>query len=297
MVLTIIGLMGYIAPLFAISISYFSIKSSVDFQRVMWLYCFVAVALALTVLLSFSGYQHPLLDEVGVGLLIYDQGTVLKAHSGFMRSSEIAGWHMGSAACFLLILSFASTKRSAVIFSVVAIVLLLIAIGLTGRRKMIMQFFVFLCLYSSFYMYFRRAISSQVLVAVVLILAVFWGISSYVFPTFAGENIDLYYARGISVFGDADDRFRELGLGSIKWAIDRVGWLGAGVGVAAQGTQGLGVSIAGGAGEGGLGKIVVELGVPGLLICAWLMWTTILFFRKTLYFCLLYTSPSPRDRG
>lgn len=147
-----------------------------------------------------------------------------------------------------------------------------------------MQFFVFLSLYVLFYLYFRRAISAQILTGTLLVLGLFWGVSFYIFPSLSDFGIDLYYARGISVFGDANDRFQELGLGSIKWAINRVGWFGGGIGIASQGTGSLGINIAGGAGEGGLGKIVAELGVPGLLLCIWLAWMTFAFFRKTLRF-------------
>lgn len=283
-ILTMIGLMAYFSPLLAISISYFSINKSDVFKKLLWFYSVIAVLLAITVLMSFSGYENILLNEVGEGLIIYDQGTILKAHAGFMRSSEIAGWHMGAAASFLVILSFASGKRSSAVICSMVILLLLIAITLTGRRKMIMQFFIFLSIYAMFYLYLRRALSLQMFVVAALILVSIWGISVYLFPSISSSEIDLYYARGISVFGDANERFRQLGLGSISWAINRVGWLGGGVGIAAQGTNSLGVNIAGGAGEGGLGKIVVELGVPGLIICTWLAWMTFSFFLKTLRF-------------
>jgi hypothetical protein len=64
------------------------------------------------------------------------------------------------------------------------------------------------------------------------------------------------------------DRFVNLGLASIAWGINAGGFFGLGTGVGSQGTQHFsgGSVIAGGAAEGGLGKIVVELGVPGLLL-------------------------------
>ena len=62
-----------------------------------------------------------------------------------------------------------------------------------------------------------------------------------------------------------------LGLEPVQWAIDGFGWLGGGLGVASQGAQhfGGGAEVFGGAGEGGLGKITAELGVPGLVIALW----------------------------
>ena len=56
------------------------------------------------------------------------------------------------------------------------------------------------------------------------------------------------------------------------WAYDSFGLLGAGLGVGTQGTQhfGGGGDIGAGVAEGGLGKIAVELGIPGLLLMGWL---------------------------
>ncbi len=70
---------------------------------------------------------------------------------------------------------------------------------------------------------------------------------------------------------DVADRFVDLGLEPVQWAIEGFGWLGGGLGIASQGAQhfGGGAEVFGGAGEGGLGKITAELGVPGLLIALW----------------------------
>jgi hypothetical protein len=55
------------------------------------------------------------------------------------------------------------------------------------------------------------------------------------------------------------------------WAYDSFGLFGAGLGAGTQGTQhfGGGGALAGAA-EGGLGKITLELGVPGLFVIGWI---------------------------
>jgi hypothetical protein len=70
------------------------------------------------------------------------------------------------------------------------------------------------------------------------------------------------------VFGEAADRFEKLGLGSIAGAVRAAGPWGLGAGSVGQGTQHFG-GVSGSArynAEGGLGKITVELGIPGLLL-------------------------------
>src|SRR5215469_1380723 len=55
------------------------------------------------------------------------------------------------------------------------------------------------------------------------------------------------------------------------WAYDGFGLFGAGLGAGTQGAQHFGGGGAkAGAAEGGLGKITLELGVPGLFVMGWI---------------------------
>ena len=78
----------------------------------------------------------------------------------------------------------------------------------------------------------------------------------------------LYVQRSQTVFRDVPSRFVDLGIAPVMWAYDRFGPLGAGLGVGTQGTQHFSGAISGAA-EGGLGKITVELGIPGLFVMGW----------------------------
>ena len=72
------------------------------------------------------------------------------------------------------------------------------------------------------------------------------------------------------MFQDAPARFVELGIAPIMWAYNGFGVFGAGLGVGTQGAQHFGAdAIDAGAAEGGLGKITLELGVPGLFLTGW----------------------------
>jgi len=87
------------------------------------------------------------------------------------------------------------------------------------------------------------------------------------------QRIEGYAARGQSVFADLPARVNELGIQPILWAVGRFGWLGAGLGTGSQGTNAIAEAnnIDRGASEGGLGKIAMELGIPGLFMAAWLV--------------------------
>jgi hypothetical protein len=79
-----------------------------------------------------------------------------------------------------------------------------------------------------------------------------------------------YSRRAQTVFEDIPGRINDIGLQPIGWAVDQFGWMGAGLGVGSQGTASFGVNTSGAA-EGGLGKLAVELGLPGVALVGWLL--------------------------
>ncbi len=281
-VIPVLGLVFYMAPLVAVSIGYAQFSSFKPMRSFLQMHIAFSVVVAATVLMSFFGVESVLFGEVGSGITIYDQGTILTAHSGIMRSSEVAGWHMGAAVCFLLILLANRNSLGSLLIASAVITLLLSAIILTGRRKMIFQAVMFGVLYFPFLrLYQKRLASGYFVTATALSVALVLAAIS-IFPMFANSEFELYLLRGSSVFGDATDRFSNLGLGSVAWAIERFGLLGGGLGVAAQGAQHFGGAIASGAGEGGLGKIVSELGAVSLVIIAWLIYVIAIHIHRSL---------------
>ncbi len=270
--LTGIGLMSYLAPVIALSVTYHYFRNLNDFLPLILFYLGAAILVCAGVFLSFFGFDWRVLQEVGAGLVIYDVGTILKAHPGFMRVSEIAAWHLGAAVCFTIVLvNVRRDTRTSVLMGVL-VTLFIAAILMTGRRKMIMQILQFLIFYSVLLLYFRNAISGRFVAAVAVAALVFWMSIEVLFPGGYGSQFDLYVKRGASVFTDVFERMYQLGYSPIEWAINRVGVFGAGVGIGSQGAALFWADrhIAGGAGEGGLGKITLELGVPGLVLIFWL---------------------------
>lgn len=283
---TTLGAIFYVAPLLAIIIGYSQFYRFEIVRGFMVIFSVLALVAAVSVLLAFSGFQSPLLNEVGGGLIIYDQGTILKAHSGVMRSSEIAGWHMGACVCFLIILTADKASLASILLASVLIVLLISSIILTGRRKMILQIVVFSTIYIPLLRFYQGALSMRFMLVVMTAIGI---LSMFIYtfvPSLAGGDYELYLARGTSVFGDAGERFSTLGIGSIAWAYNLHGFLGGGLGVATQGSQHFIEGFVGGAGEGGLGKLVSELGIIALLIVPWLAYA----FAVHLHRCLQLVS-------
>jgi len=265
-ILTGIGVMSYTAPIFAMIVGYYAFDNNERIWQLFRIYLVGGAFLVLTVYLSFLGFDWEFIKEVGAGLIIYDQGTVIQAHSGFMRSSEIAAWHMASATCFLIIVNVSSKKPVALPLSVLFGLILFVGVILTGRL--------------------RQSLSLSVMLLAAFFMFLLWLAIELLFPGGYGDTFSLYLARGASVFGDMWDRMINLGLLPITWAYNRVGLIGGGVGIGSQGGQffGGGGAIYGGAAEGGLGKIMLELGVLGLLLLPWLAATFFAFFIKSVKF-------------
>jgi hypothetical protein len=283
-----IGLLVWLAPIPAVLLAYqFAARRGLLAIR-SWMLVYIVVALISLsgVYLEYEGFQWRTLGEIGEGQIIYDVGTVLKAYSGFYRASEIAAWHAAAIACFIFMLSVGKKPTVARVVSALMLIGLLISLGiLTGRRKMLVEITVFISVYLFLVAWLQRG-TARLAMAVLLAGAIgYIGIVGFVAPDLVqhsasksmhlenAQRIEGYAARGQSVFADLPARVNELGVQPVLWALDRYGWLGAGLGTGSQGTNAIGEAnnIDRGPSEGGLGKITMELGVPGLFMVAWLV--------------------------
>lgn len=189
-----------------------------------------------------------------------------------------------------------------------AVISLLLGLGvLTGRRKMLVEVSAFLSVYLFLVAWFQqKTAKSAILIAIVGVIA-YISIVGLVKPDGgeshskrlyldSSEKYLLYTERGKSVFGDVPERFSNLGIKPVSWAVNSYGWLGAGLGTGSQGTQytAAATSINRGAAEGGLGKITMELGVPGLLVVAWLLLSFVKYIRKLLIITAKTSLPHAR---
>jgi hypothetical protein len=283
-----LGLMTYVLPLFSIIFAYQLVFRQGEFridQFMKWYVVCISLVL-LTIYLEYSGYDWPVLGQVGEKLIMYDRstGAILFSYTGLLRASEISAWHAMTAACFVVLMTVLKrTTFTRLLTSVIVVVLLLGLGALTGRRKLVIEFGVFVSTYLILWLIFEKRAGKLAIVAVTTA-----AVGGYLFlgsvlrepvPTQFTEtafaDYSAYVGRTQSAFGDAPSRFVELGLAPVMWAYDSFGFLGAGLGMGTQGTQHFGGG-AEAAAEGGLGKITLELGIPGLFLMGWV---AILAFR------------------
>lgn len=289
-VMTGIGILSYFSPAPAIVFAYqFALRYGLPgVTRWMWTYVVLTTFALLGVYFEFIGMGWPVLGQVGVGMVIYDVGRALTAYAGFFRAAEVAAWHTSTVACMLIILMFGKKKSVPGLAASVLAVGCLLAIGtLTGRRKLLIQVGAFVCAYFGLFALFQRR-SRKVagvvgLMGTVLYLVLIGtstpasGLGAFDSHGMVVADDEMYMAYALrtrSVVEGVWERIQELGVNFAFYAYQQWGFFGAGLGSASQGTQYFGSDalINRGAAEGGLGKIMLELGVPGFISVGWLLY-------------------------
>lgn len=283
-----IGLLVWLAPIPAVVLAYqFAARRGIlGVRRWMLIYVLLALASLSGVYLEYVGFQWRVLGEIGEGQTIYDLGTVLKAHSGFFRASEIAAWHTAAIACFVFILALGKRPTVMRVLLAAGLIGILVSLGiLTGRRKMLVEITIFITTYVFLVAWLQRGMARLAVMVVVMGFVGYVAIVGFVAPDLVqssyskslrmenAQKIEGYAVRGQSVFVDLPRRVNELGVQPVIWSIDSFGWFGAGLGTGSQGTNQIAEAhnINRGAAEGGLGKVAMELGVPGLFLSLWLV--------------------------
>jgi hypothetical protein len=272
--LTAIGAAFYLAPALGLWVG-FQVGCNLPLlKRLLTLYLVGSAVIAVTVYLSFQGIDHPTLKEVGEGLLItFRYGFSAQGASGFWRTSEIASWQLSAAACIAASMAIASQKPTTQ-FS-----LLLMAAGfafltlLTGRRKAQVLIMAFVAIY--LLLFSRRASPAskeRVITSVLGVAGISYPLYAFILSENLGENFGEYTNRSLTIQQDLVERFDTQGIGATLRAIQVSDGIGMGVGAGAS-TGGLiqnasrnAIQSIGFVSEGGGGRLILELGIPGMVI-------------------------------
>jgi len=274
----LIGLGFYLAPLVGLWVGFQLGRDQRLLRRLLLLYLAGAGLFAFTAFLDYRGINSPLFDAIGGGQLIHFRyGFYTKGATGLWRSTDLAAIHLTIAACLAVIFAFSgSTGVPRIRWLVLAGSLAVISL-FTGRRKAIVQFVVFIGLFLLLVNRYGSSSNRRQLLGGVVVAA---GLASLVFvlepSEFLGGDFGEYVDRAGSAPRDLLDRFNALGLNAFQRGLEISEGIGLGVGTLAQtGAANIGqVQIASGTyvSESGIGKLVAELGVPGLIVLLGLFW-------------------------
>lgn len=270
-----IGVLSYVAPAIALAVGYGLAASVPAVRRVLMGYVACIVVFSVTVLMSFVGVKATVLQQVGKGLVIYGGETgVIQLHSGLLRGPEMAGWHLGTAICLLALLVATARHRFWLGLALPTVGLLGMALVVTGRRKYLAAVLMFLAVWALFSWAYRRRRVLAMLATLSVAAVALGALALDSLLERPGLSVLETHAQRVELGGDqAQHRLLGLTVHAIPAAIEHNGFLGAGAGVGSQGAQHFraGAVSVGWAAEGGLGKLVAELGVPGLGIALWLL--------------------------
>lgn len=274
LILAGIGAMAYLAPIPGLMLGYRFAKAPGDVLNLMMFYVVVAAFFAISLFLETSGVLWATLGSVGEDFVFFPQsGGMAVLRSGFFRSPEVAGWHIAAAICFLVIVGIARRQDWLFFaFAIVVVALVLPSLVLTGRRKFLVEISMFMAFAAALVTYFRSGAGRLAMVfaiAAVISAVVFYYVSSNELP---GEWA-AYMDRSASTPSDSGGRLTHMTVDMFQYVIRQNGFFGSGAGTGSQGAQhfGGGAVLVGAAAEGGLGKVLAELGVPGLLLLAWIL--------------------------
>lgn len=259
--ITILGIVVYGMVFLTVIAGYAFSQSRNDVSNVLAFYAVITGIILVGGLLEYSGYgeQYAALGTQVLGNIwvTYRTGEALFMYAGFFRGPDIMGWH---AALVAMIASFLALKsRGWMRFVWIALCIWgLFNVWICGRRKMISMLPVF---WSCFMLLSFRFSRVRWIVpffgVLLLIMAASWYL---VIGNQKSVSVDAFYLTTVDEF---DDRLLGHGVKSVLTTIQQAGILGYGLGMGQQGIHHINAEKPRLWQEGGPGKVVVELGVPG----------------------------------
>ncbi len=265
--ITIIGLLSYSSLLLGILLGYVQLKDdSNGIRQILVFYCIVTAVMLIGTPLEYLGIYKGwrALGTSALGMLwirTTDYGFWVKMFSGFYRSPDVMGWHSVTLTMFSVLLAFQSRGGQRflwIVFSGWG----LVGGMLCGRRKMLymLPLFGFVLTWLFWRVQSNRFQFKKILVILLFAVSAGYGLYQMVGPT---SDVETYYFNDVT--NDSFERFKQHGFLALVETYRQSGFFGEGLGTATQGVQHLQVARPRTWQEGGLSRVLVELGVPGFL--------------------------------
>lgn len=287
---TLLGLLAYGGILTGWLIGFIYARGERDVTRLMAFYSLVTAIILTGTYIEHMGLA-PAWSALGTEVfgsrwIRYTDYGPVPLYSGFYRSPDVMGWHAVVAGMCSLMMGIRE-RRSKRLFWFLISAWAIGAAMVCGRRKMIMMLPLFGMILS--WIYWRAKSTSRAVTIAGTIILVF--VAGYIiYNQFAeDQGIEYYY---IKYLGDAPLRVKSHGIDSVIETFRQSGFFGEGLGFAVQGSQYVTADKPRVWQEGGLEKILVELGVPGFL--AFILIATALF-HAILRIVLHQISPGSPD--
>jgi hypothetical protein len=252
-----ISFVTYIVPLIAALLGYVWFQREEMIMRFFRIYAGLTSVALIGTVLEYVRVKSRLLGLVSFegDYIRHLPGIQIRMLSGIYRSPDVMAWH----ASMLTVIGVAmalrvGVRRQLLIWSAVA-GWGFINCMIGGRRKAI--YFVIVFCVAFLWRYLRRVQTAQIFVIIGLLVIVATVINSLS----SGEATSVYTRGAVATRDELGQRFE----GGVMQTFRENGYMGAGLGTATQGVHHLLGKNAIGWQEGGLGKVAIEVGLPGLI--------------------------------
>jgi hypothetical protein len=252
-----ISFVTYVIPVIAALLGYTWLQREEMMLRFFRIYAGITSVALIGTVLEYVRVNSRLLGLVSFegDYIRHLPGIQIRMLSGFYRSPDVMAWHAGMlTAIGVAMVLRAGMRKQMLIWSAVA------GWGffncmIAGRRKAIYFVIVFCVMF--LWRYLRRVRPAQMFASMGLLL-ILGLVINYLS---SDEGTSVYTQSAVATRGELGQRFE----GGVMQTFREVGYMGAGLGTATQGVHHLLGSNSIGWQEGGLGKVAMEIGLPGLV--------------------------------
>ncbi|HXG59030.1 MAG TPA: hypothetical protein VNL91_08395 [Thermoanaerobaculia bacterium] len=253
----LLSLFLYLVPVPAVLLGYVHLRQESDLLGLLRFYAVVTTAALTGTVLEYFRVDFPALGVVALSgdYIRHLPGIQIRVLSGFYRGPDIMGWHAAMLAITGIILSLRERTFTRALPWIGVAGWGFVNCMISGRRKAIYMVAVFVVVLV--WRYAKRLRTAQIL-SLVLVGVVMVGIVREI----ASNERSSVYARGAAA--TRQELLQRIEGGTLE-TIRQYGFFGAGLGTATQGVYHVARGRDLGWQEGGLAKLTVELGVPGVI--------------------------------
>ena len=287
--LTLLGVFSYGSLLLSMVVGFYFAYGLGDIRRFLAFYCLVSSVMLVGGLIQYfelwPGARVIGTEALDMEWLRYGEGYIVKMIAGFYRSPDVMGWHAAAVAMLAVILAMTGRGPGRWLwFALTAAAL--VELLLCGRRKMVYMIPFFLL--GVVVLYSLSGVRRQWFgfLGVVLLPLVSIGIIG----DWLGDDSTQvrYYTDNPR---DTVDQLHRHGFASVIGTYEQAGFFGSGLGVATPGSHHLQVARPRVWQESGPSRVMVELGVPGLLALVGVMVAVLSAAWRVTRYHLLATTP------
>ena len=287
---TLIGLFSYSCVILGLLVGYRYIRDFGEFHMIIGFYCILTAIMLIGGPLQYLGLfkEFPAIgtEVLQYRWIRYTGNFYIIMMAGFYRSPDVMGWHASMLTMLSIMMALMKGIAKRYLWLGMAIWGAM-NLMICGRRKMVYMLPIFIAVLGWVLLKRWKGGRLPTVLAVVLVL----GLGGFMGYQFMGRT-ELYEGYYLNKNADMQDRVTSSGYEALVGTYEEHGFFGAGLGFAYVGVHNLNVPTPRIWQEGGLDRMLVELGVPGL-VC--FLFASVLMMKTMFTLTLKQMDPKSRE--